>query len=268
MDIPEIGFGTYKLLDDTYQMVLNSLKHGYRHVDTAFIYKNEEAVGKAIKDSGIKREDIFLTTKVWIKDIVKGRQGIINGVKRSLKRLDTDYIDLILLHAPIEDRLVESWQTMEDIKKGLINDLENKVRHIGVSNYKIRDLEVIMNPNMFRIKPYCNQIEVHPFLQRRELVRYCKNNSIKIVAHSSLLQGQKHDDEQLNLIASKYNCRVSELLLNWALDKDFVVIPRTSKNEHMEINFNRDKKINHDAFYELDLIYNKDREFTLFSKYL
>ena len=145
ISIPNIGFGTYQLRNvDAYNMVLAAIKKGYRHIDTAKLYGNELDIGRAIKDSKINRGEIFVTTKVWITEIIGGPEKIIKSIKNSLIKLNLDYIDLVLLHAPIPDKLITSWQTMEDIYFGNIPLLKDKIRNIGVSNYNIQHLELIL----------------------------------------------------------------------------------------------------------------------------
>jgi len=260
------GLGTYTLLDKTYDIVKNAIELGCRHIDTAQIYKNEDDVGKAIRESNIPRKDFFVTTKINPKYIVKGRKGIINGIKRSLEKLNIEYIDLLLIHKPIEIKLIESWEVLEDIiigEKEDIQELKGKIRNIGVSNYKISHLDIILNGN--RITPYCNQIEIHPYLQRHELKRYCEKRNIKIVAYCSLLQGTKHDGI-LKSIADKYNMKVAEILIQWAIINKYIVIPRTTDIKHLRQNIESYKsRINYEVYYELNRI---TEHYSLFPKYL
>ncbi len=232
MNIPRFGLGTYKLKkdnDEAYLSVKKALELGYRHIDTAALYNNEESVGRAIKDSGISREEIFITTKIQRADIWKGEKRMIRSINRSLKKLDVDYIDQVLLHAPIEEKLLESWQILEKIYK------DGKIRHIGVSNYKIEHLKIILKD--CKIKPYTNQIECSPFLVRHDLVNFCKNNNIKVVAHSSLTKGEKFDDPLINEIATKYDKSPACILIMWGLFKGFTIIPRTCNVDHLIENY-------------------------------
>jgi diketogulonate reductase-like aldo/keto reductase len=214
-------------------MVKSALDAGYRYVDTAVLYKNEKSVGDAIVDSKIKREEIFITTKVRIDDINKGRNKIIESIKLSLENLKLAYIDLILLHAPPHDdrRLIESWKTMEEIVDNKIDELKDKVKFIGVSNYGIKHLDKLKN-NGCRM-PYANQIELSPYLQQKELVKYCKDAGIKIIAHSPLTKGEKLKDERLIKIAEKYNLTPAQLMIKWCVDSGCCVIPRTSRVDHL-----------------------------------
>jgi diketogulonate reductase-like aldo/keto reductase len=270
MEIPSIGFGTFRLKgNDAYQMVLRALQNGYRHIDTAKLYGNEQDVGRAIKDSGVKREEIFITTKIW-KDDLKNENRMIKSVKNSLRKLGVDYLDLVLLHTypdeiekkilsnPVQinlmnlinpmnlqaqknpmiqlsNKLIITWRVMESILDNKIPELENKVKHIGVSNYKIKHLEKLLK--FCKHKPYVNQIEVSPYLVREDLVKYCQKNDIKVVAHTSLIKGEKFTDDKLVNLSKKYEISMPLLLLGWALSKNYVVLPRTSQFEHLTHNY-------------------------------
>lgn len=228
-----IGLGTYKLDKETaYLITKKALELGYRHIDTAALYKTEEPIGRAIKDSDVDRSEIFITTKVWIRDIIKDK--IVKSVKRSLKLLQTDTIDLLLLHAPIRDKLEESWKEMEKIFFGEVEGVH--VRHIGVSNYTIEDLERI--DSFCRVKPFTNQIEVTPFLQRRKLVDHCLKNNIIVTAHTSLTKGEKLDHPLLCTMAEKYEVTPAQILLVWGIIKGLKIIPRTSNIDHLIENYN------------------------------
>ena len=232
MEIPFIGIGTFRLKGDVvYDITLSALKNGYNHIDTAKLYGNEREIGRAIKNSTIDRSKIFITTKIWIDDILKGNQRIIKSICNSLQKLDVDYIDLVLLHAPIQEKLIESWKTLENIYLGQILELKNKVRYIGVSNYNICHLNTILQ--QCSVKPYVNQIEISPYLSRKKLIKYCKNNDIKIVAHTSLTKGIKFNDEKLIKLSNKTKVSIPLLLLCWARSKNFVVLPRTSNLDHL-----------------------------------
>ena len=229
-NIPCGGFGTYGLKGEiAYISVLNAIKNGYRHIDTASIYKNEEYVGKAISDSGIARENLTVSTKIWFDAIEKGRNGIIDGIKESLKKLKLDYIDILYLHGPKDGFIVNSWKTMEEVYEGKIQNV--KVKYIGVCNYDVCHLEQVLDN--CKIKPFVNQIEISPYLNRDDLVTYCNKHNIIIVAHSSLTKGKKFDDIKLISIAKRLNTTPAVVLLCWALCRGFKVIPRSSKEEHI-----------------------------------
>ena len=229
MDIPKIGLGTYLLKENTSDAVKKALSLGYRHIDTAFIYKNEELVGQAILESNIPRKELWITTKIWYQDLVKGRNGVIKSIKRSLTRLGVDYIDLVLIHGPTKDasNILETWKALEDTCLGKIQELKNTVRYIGVSNYKIHHLELILSSPETQVKPYCNQIEYHPFLKRNDILSYCKEHCIKVVAYCSLVQGEKMSDPILIELSKETGLTIAQILLSWALHKGAIVIPRT-----------------------------------------
>lgn len=243
MDIPPIGFGTYLLGDKAYESILHALKLGYRHFDTANLYKTEVALGKAIKDSGVPREEIFITTKVSIHHLRKNK--IMTGIKRSFERLDVEYIDLMLLHLPIDCK--KNWNILVEAYLG---EMKDKIRFIGVSNYSIDDLEEIKDSE---VKPYVNQVELSPFFTRDKLITYCNKNEIKIVAHSSLTKGEKLDDETLLEIAYECNLTPAQVLLRWAIEKNYVVIPRADDVNYIKENYETiEKHLTNDILVQLD----------------
>lgn len=220
MDIPLIGFGTYQL-PNTYENVLLALQLGYRHIDTATLYKNEAQVGQAIRDSGINRSEIFITTKISLHDIKKN--NIKEAVDYCLTTLNCDYIDLVLLHAPIlSNNLinVKAYQELCLVK----NMLVNKIRYIGVSNYNKKQLLSINHLP----KPYVNQIEVTPFCKKSETVAYCKENDIKIVAHSSLYYLKEYEK-----IKELQQYDIANIMLSWAIHNSYCIIPKSTNKEHM-----------------------------------
>jgi len=229
LEIPKIGFGTYRLKgENAYKNTLNALKNGYRHIDTANLYGNEEEIGKAIKDSEIKREDIWITTKIQTKDILKGKEFMLNSVKNSLLKFDTNYIDLVLLHGPT-DNFIEAWEIMEEFV------MEEKVKRIGVSNYDISHLEIVLEN--CKISPYCNQFETNPYCNRKRLMEYCFSKNILPVAHTSLVKGEKFMDPKLENYSKETGISKANLLLAWALNKNMIVLPRSSNIEHISQNF-------------------------------
>ena len=240
---PKLGLGTYMLRNKSYKMVLAALKAGYRHIDTAKLYGNESDVGQAIKDSGVPREEIFITTKIMRHDI---KNRLKEAVESALNALDT-YIDLLLLHVPTSNS-VEAWSVLQDFKG-------DRVRELGVSNFSISDLEVL-SP-----KPWCNQIELSPFLQRRPLVNYCKRNSIRIIAHSSLV---KLDDYVIQEIGKMNRCTPAQVLLSWARIKGYHVIPRTSDKKHLIENM-KFVALEYSDMYELDRL---ESGYTKFPKFI
>jgi len=230
-NIPNLGFGTYRLRGEKAKTsTLVALKKGYYHIDTANLYRNETEIGEAIKESGISRHKLWITTKIQVKDIQKGKEAIMNSITNSLKELNTEYLDLVLLHGPVEDRIVESWLTLEEI----FAELGNKIRFIGVSNYNIDHLEKIMKS--CKIKPYANQFEVSPFWNRDDLIKYCGEQGIIPVAHTSLIKGEKFEDAKLTELSTQVKISKPLLLLAWALHKGLTVLPRSEKEEHIQEN--------------------------------
>lgn len=224
--ISNIGIGTYQLDNDTtYKIVKKALELGYRHIDTAQLYKNEMAIGKAISDSNIDRKDIFITTKISLKNMERNK--ITESINLSLKNLNTDYIDLVLLHVPTKN-FVKNWID-------LTNQDKNKVHYIGVSNFKIHHLKTLLENNL--LKPFANQIEITPFNPSPQLVKFCTDLDITIIAHSSLTKGIKLDHFILKYIAEKHKVTTTTILLKWALLQNVKILPRTSNIEHLIENF-------------------------------
>ena len=197
--VPSIGLGTYNMTpEEAEKMTYESIMHGYRHIDTAAVYKNEEAVGvglkRAITELNLNREDIFVTTKLWpgglIKvDRIRNYEGSIKSFEKSLLKLGLDYIDLYLIHSPhAKNKRIEQWQALIDIKE------QEKVKHIGVSNWGINHLEELIQDNL--PLPDANQIELHPWSQKPDLVNYLREKNIDIIAYSSLvpLSSWRHKD--------------------------------------------------------------------------
>jgi 2,5-diketo-D-gluconate reductase B len=225
--LPTFGLGTYRLKGEcVYETVKSALMMGYTHIDTAELYKNQKEVGAAIRDSGVDRRQLFLTTKI---DPYMIRDGLIQeSLDRSLQDLGMDYVDLVLLHAPVSDVAAE-WEELVKIQSAN----KKKFRHIGVSNYKIEHLKALEDSP---IKPFCNQIEITPFLQRIDLHVECVQAGIPIVAHSSLTKGKKFNDPVLTEISQDCELDPSEILLKWGLSQGITVLPRTGELEHLEQN--------------------------------
>lgn len=238
VNIPIIGFGTYQISegDEISQSISWALEAGYRHIDTAKIYQNEEGVGIAIQVSGVPREEIFLTTKLWNPD--QGYESTLSAFQESLNKLGTDYVDLYLIHWPTADGTLkesinkrqETWRAMEEIYKS------GKAKAIGVSNYTIKHLEEMKE--YATISPMVNQVEFHPFLYQKELLEYCKQNNIILEAYRALTRKNKIDDETLLKIGEKYNKSSSQVLLRWSIQQGCVPLAKSSKQEHMQENFN------------------------------
>jgi len=225
VEMPLFGLGTYQARPgkQTKDAVLYALEIGYRLIDTAAMYENEEAVGEAIKESGIPREEIFLTTKLWNAD--HGYEKALAAFEESLKRLGLSYIDLYLIHFPVENLRNESWRALEKLLE------QGKSRAIGVSNYMIWHLEELFKSSS--TIPAINQVEFNPYLYQKELLDFCKSHSIMFEAYSPLTKGHKLDDPKLGEVASKYSKSPAQILIRWALQKGTIVIPKSSNKERI-----------------------------------
>ncbi len=261
--IPIIGFGTYCLKGEIgYNSTLFALKNGYTHIDTASLYDNELEIGKAIIDSNIKRENIWITTKINMKDIKKGKETMYNSILNSLAKLNTEYIDLVLLHGPVDKCLIESWTILEDI----MLELKNKIRFIGVSNYDVRHLNLILSN--CKIKPYANQIEISPYLNRNSLIELCNKHKIIVVAHTSLTKTKKFNDSKLENISLKTNISKPLILLAWALEHNMIVLPRSSNPDHIKENLEcLNVKLDSNIMNELNKFYIED-SFRLYGQFV
>lgn len=229
--MPQLGFGVWKIPDDQVTQVLEkAFEIGYRSVDTARIYKNEEGVGRAVAESGIPREELFITTKVWNSD--QGYENTLNAFEASLQRLGLDYVDLYLIHWPTPkyDQYVETYKALEKLYK------DGRVRAIGVSNFDIDHLERILNE--CEVVPAVNQVECHPYLQQKELKAFCKKHGIAVEAYSPLMNGKDAlQDEVILKIAKKYGKTPAQVILRWHLQEGVIAIPRTVTPSRMEENF-------------------------------
>lgn len=225
--MPWFGIGVFKVEEgpELVNAVKFAIKHGYRSIDTAAIYENEASVGQAIlagmKETGISREDLFITSKVWNADL--GYESTIAAYETSLKKLGLDYLDLYLIHWPVEGKYKEAWRALETLYK------EGKVKAIGVSNFQIHHLEELMKDA--EIKPMVNQVEYHPRLTQKNLQSFCQKQGIQLGAWSPLMQGQLLDNPDLLEIANKYNKSIAQIILRWDLQNGVVTIPKSTK-EH------------------------------------
>ena len=228
--MPQLGYGVYQVSKEECECcVLDALKVGYRHIDTAQSYFNEEEVGNAIKKSGIPREEIFLTTKVWIEHY--GYEECKASVMESLRKLQTDYIDLMLLHQPFGD-YYGAWRALEDLYE------EGKIKAIGISNfYPDRMIDLA---SFARIKPMVNQVETHPHNQQIEAQKWMEKYGCQIEAWAPFGEGRGglFTNETIAKIGKKYNKSVAQVILRWELQRGIVVIPKSVHIERMEQNFN------------------------------
>jgi len=231
VEMPILGFGVFQMNDaeECEKSVLEALETGYRLIDTAASYENEEAVGRAIKRSGVPREEIFVTTKLWLADA--GDEKTKKAFERSMKRLQLDYLDLYLIHQPYGD-VYGAWRAMEKLYA------QGKIRAIGVSNFhpdRIMDF-IIHN----EVVPAVNQIETHPFHQQIETREFLRENNIQIESWGPFAEGKNNifQNELLLSIAGKYGKSVAQVILRWLTQRDVVVIPKSVRKERIEENFN------------------------------
>jgi methylglyoxal/glyoxal reductase len=221
--MPWFGLGVFKVEEgsEVVESVKAAIRNGYRSIDTAAIYQNEEGVGQAIRESGIAREELFVTSKVWNADL--GYESTIAAYETSLKKLGLDYLDLYLIHWPVAGKYKEAWRALETLYK------EGRVKAIGVSNFHVHHLEDILKDA--EITPMVNQVEYHPRLAQKEVRAFCQEQGIQLEAWSPLMQGQLLDNEILQTIAQKYNKSVAQVILRWDLQNGVVTIPKSIK-EH------------------------------------
>ena len=229
--MPILGFGVFQIEDakECEEAVYNALKTGYRLIDTAAAYKNEEVVGRAIKRSGIPREEIFVTTKLWVSDVNYEKAKL--AFETSLKKLDLEYIDLYLIHQPFND-VYGAWRAMTELYK------EGKIKAIGVSNfYPDRLVDFIMNNE---VVPAVNQVETHPFNQQVKANEIMKEYGVQIESWGPFAEGKNgiFTNEILSKIGKKYNKSVAQVVLRWLIQRDVVVIPKSVRKERIEENFN------------------------------
>jgi methylglyoxal/glyoxal reductase len=226
--IPRLGLGVYQSPPGqvTQRAVEYALKIGYRHIDTARIYGNESDVGSALRKSGIKREDVFITTKLWNSD--HGYETAIKACDASLKRLGLKYLDLYLIHWPVPEIRNESWTALTKLLK------DGKCRSIGVSNYTIQHLTELLEDA--DVVPMVNQVELSPFLYQKQLLDYCEKNKIQVEAYSPLTQGAKLNHPTIQQIAKKHNKSPAQVLLRWSLQHNLVTIPKSVREERIKEN--------------------------------
>ena len=228
IDMPLLGLGVWRMEDgqEVEQAVRYALETGYRSIDTAKVYANEKGVGRGMKASGVPRGDIFLATKVWNSD--QGYDETLKAFDQSLEELKEEYLDLYLVHWPVEGKYIESWRALERLYK------EGRVRAIGVSNFLQHHLEDLMAKTT--IAPMVNQIEFHPRLQQPGLQSFCRKHAIQIEAWSPLMKGRVLEIEALNRIAEKYGKNAVQVTLRWMVQKGIVAIPKSSKKDRIRSN--------------------------------
>ena len=277
--IPRIGLGTYNMSSlEAETMTYEAIKYGYRHIDTAAVYKNEDGVSrglyKILDESGLTRKDIFITTKLWpgglVKvDRVKNNEGTIKSLDKSLKNLNLDYVDLYLIHSPhAKNKRLIQWETL------LQQQEQGKIKHIGVSNWGINHIEELVD-NGYPL-PATNQIELHPWSQKPELVSFLQDKNIEIIAYSSLVplstwrhkKGEnslktdemykdgQNSDSLFKILANKHNVTEAQILLKWALQLNYAVLPKSINIARMQNNFNLSFTLDSD---DMKLINDQDR---------
>jgi 2,5-diketo-D-gluconate reductase A len=231
VEMPVLGFGVFQVKDlaECERSVIDAIETGYRLIDTAESYMNEEAVGKAIKASGVNREQLFITTKLWIYS--KGYEGAKASFEKSLKKLQLDYLDLYLIHQPYGDVYGE-WRALQELYK------EGKVRAIGVSNFQSDRLIDLIIHN--EIVPAINQVETHPFHQQNEAQQFMIDNNVQIESWGPFAEGKNNlfHNELLQSIGNKYNKSIAQVVLRWLTQRGVIAIPKSVRKERMAENFN------------------------------
>ena len=226
VEIPILGFGVFQITDPTEceRSVVDAIQTGYSHIDTAASYQDEEAVGRGIKQSGVAREKLFITTKLWIQG--NGYEDTIKAFERSLKRLQLDYLDLYLIHQPFGDVYGE-WRAMEELYQ------QSKVRAIGVSNFQPDRIMDLMTHN--KITPAVNQIEVNPFQQQIDTQTFLQDNSVQVEAWAPFAEGKNNifQNEVLLSIAAKHQKSVAQVILRWLVQRGIIALAKSTRKERM-----------------------------------
>jgi methylglyoxal/glyoxal reductase len=228
VEMPWVGLGVYKADSDNEveEAILTALDEGYRSIDTASFYNNEEGVGRALKAAAVPREELFITTKVWNDD--HGYENTIKAFHESRRKLGLEVIDLYLIHWPVAGLFKETWQALEKLYE------EGYVRAVGVSNFQPHHLEELKQSA--EVFPMVNQVEYHPWLTQPELHQYCKENNVQLEAWSPLTRGRKLDDETITALAEKYGKTPAQVILRWDLQTDVVTIPKSVTTDRIREN--------------------------------
>lgn len=228
MSIPQLGYGLWRIDDEKEckDAIRAALEAGYTHFDGAQVYGNEQYLGEVMKESGVNRAELFVTTKIWTKNMEDDR--VAESYDESLQKLQTEDTDLLLLHFPVSNVRHAAWEELQKILAS------GRTKSIGVSNYTIRHLEEMKD---FEIKPAVNQVELSVALQQPELLEYCKANAIVVEAYTPLAEGYMFDDQVLNDIAKKHHKTVPQIMLRWGIEYGVVVLTKSAKPERIRENF-------------------------------
>ena len=252
VEMPRLGLGVYKVEagQQVEETVRTALELGYRSIDTAAFYQNEEGVGNAVRGSGIDRKELFITTKVWNSD--QGYDETLKAFDLSMKKLNLEYLDLFLVHWPVKGKYLDTWRALERIYK------EGRVRAIGVSNFKIHHLEDLSANS--ELKPVLNQVELHPRLSQPELRAYCKENEIAVEAWSPIARGRILDDPILTKIAENHHKSTAQVTLRWHLQNDVVIIPKSVTPARLKENMDLfDFELNEGEMEQIDALNRNER---------
>ncbi|ERJ11321.1 aldo/keto reductase [Haloplasma contractile] len=255
--IPKVGFGTWQIPNGeaTYNSVTYALKNGYRHIDTANGYENEESVGKAVRDSGINREDIFVTSKLRAE--IKTYEGALDAFEDTMEQLGLEYVDLYLIHAPwpwseigkdCTKENIEVWKAMEEIYKS------GRAKAIGVSNFNVNDLKAILET--CTVKPMANQIRYFIGDTQDEITNFCKENGILVEGYSPLATGKLLKNEDVAELAKKYNVSVPQICIRYVIQKGVLPLPKSTHEEYIINNANVDFEISDEDMNYLDGLKN------------
>lgn len=256
IEMPMLGLGVYKITDEEMQDTVDAaIKAGYRAFDTAHFYFNEASLGKALKSSGVPRESLFVTTKLWNDD--QGYENTKKAFNDSLGKLGLDYIDLYLIHWPCPDNdlFIKSYQAMEALYA------EGKIKALGVANFKQHHLEKLLA--VAKVKPVVNQIEFHPIFNQKDLQAYCEAQDILVTAWSPLMRGgDLFNNEVLQSIAKEYNKTVPQIILRWHIDNGRIVIPKSSNPERIASNYDIfDFELKEKDIQAIDTLNKNERQF-------
>lgn len=252
VEMPQFGLGVYKVeegrqVEDT---VKNAINLGYRLIDTAAFYENEEGVGRAIRESGVPREELFITTKVWNTE--QGYEQTLAAFEKSLNKLDLEYIDLYLIHWPVKGKYLDTWRALEELYKA------GKVKAIGVSNFQIHHLKDIMENSAE--KPVVNQVELHPRMSQEELRSFCNEHNIKVEAWSPIARGRILEDSLINKIADRHGKSAAQVILRWHLQNGVIIIPKSVHEERLRENADIfDFELNNEEMKQINSLNKNER---------